>query len=59
VEVFIVEKTKELKNSRKPYKKPELVEWGNITTVTQGGLNGVEEVLSGTNPTFLPPWQPS
>jgi hypothetical protein len=53
-----MDKTKEDQNKLKQYEEPKLVEWGTITKLTQAGLNGIEEGLNGTNPTFAPPWQP-
>lgn len=53
-----MEKNNKAQDSRKPYEKPTLVEWGNIIKLTQAGLNGIEEGLSGTNPTFAPPSNP-
>jgi hypothetical protein len=48
--------TQDVQDKRKKYEEPKLVEWGTISKITQAGLDGIEESLSGTNPTFAPPW---
>lgn len=42
---------------KKSYKQPELKEWGNLTTLTQGGGSGIDDLPStgGSGPAFVPP----
>lgn len=47
-------------SEKKPYNKPELKEWGNLTTLTQGGGSGFDDLPSpgGSGPAFVPPGSP-
>jgi hypothetical protein len=32
---------------RRPYQKPELVEWGSLIELTQGGFSGLQDLPAG------------
>ena len=47
---------------KKAYRRPELLEWGSILDLTQGGKGGLDDFppsATGTQPFFAPPPTPS
>ncbi len=43
-------------DAKKAYRGPELLEWGSVLDLTQGGMAGGEDGdFSGTNPFFFAP----
>ena len=51
---------KTIETEKKPYNQPELKEWGNLTTLTQGGGSSIDDLPNpgGSGPAFVPPGSP-